>query len=417
MISLDAMMKFVAGPNCDASTLSSGDQLSTALSSAGLGSLVLSSGVGKGKVKIKTEKGDHKKVSESKTTGEKKKIVKNTRFVPPKSANKPPISETVSNLPKSKTDDAKAILRDLATFKSKHKPNLRKGHTKQPKPAPHSVTIKPEAIQIVDNQKTESNFVKPVSDENGEFVQDALTNDVNEDTIANVTSDKENSEMPAHLGKETYECTQCRKTFVYLKRLIAHQLKGSCNVNVYECSQCKIKLKNARSLQRHVKHVHEKPLYQCVECSKIFTTNKTVQRHLKNHHEHIPCKFCEKVLKNKNTLRVHVQSCKLKKATMNLEAATNETNQIDEGSENNEKVKNVKEEGGNNKTIDYNRKCERCEKTFLSRGGYSKHMKSHRLADQNKTLKDVITLKEAEVEMFVLKNDIEKVDIEFIDET
>ena len=102
---------------------------------------------------------------------------------------------------------------------------------------------------------------------------------------------------------------------------------------------------------------------------------------------------------------------------MNLEAATNETNQIDEETENNEKVKNVKEEGGNNKTIDYNRKCERCEKTFLSRGGYSKHMKSHRLADQNKTLKDVITLKEAEVEMFLLKNDIEQVDIEFIDET
>ena len=44
-------------------------------------------------------------------------------------------------------------------------------------------------------------------------------------------------------------------------------------------------------------------------------------------------------------------------------------------------------------------------------------MKSHRLADQNKTLKDVITLKEAEVEMFLLKNDIEQVDIEFIDET
>jgi len=417
MISLDAMMKFVAGPASDASTLSSGDQPSTS-SSVSAGAAMVSSGVGKGGMSIKTEMGDHKKVSERKPTGEKK-IFKKTKFVPPKSANKLPVNADVSNLPVSKTEDAEEILRDLAAFKSKHKSKKRKGHTdtKQPKPAPHMVTKKPKAPYKVDNKKTEDNIVKPESVKVGEFVQDALPSD----TIANVISDKKDSERPAELNKETFECAQCGKKFLYMKRLNAHQLKGSCNQGVYECSQCKIKLKNARSLQRHVKNIHEKPRYQCVECSKLFPTNKTVQRHLKNHHALSLCNFCEKVFKNKNSLRVHVQSCRKKKATLSQEAATNATNQIDEETENNKKVKNnIVEEGenNNNQKMYYSRKCERCGKNFLSKGGYSKHMKNHRVADQNNTLKDVLTLKEGEVKMFVLKNNIENnIDIEFIDET
>ena len=81
MISLDAMMKFVAGPASDASTLSSGDQPSTS-SSVGAGAAMVSSSVGQGGTSIKTEMGDHKKVSERKPTGEKK-IFKKTKFVPP----------------------------------------------------------------------------------------------------------------------------------------------------------------------------------------------------------------------------------------------------------------------------------------------------------------------------------------------
>ena len=126
----------------------------------------------------------------------------------------------------------------------------------------------------------------------------------------------------------------------------------------------------------------------------MFPTKLTVDKHIKGNHTLSECKLCQKVFKNKNTLASHIYNCHGKKSEIEVEAtetADNESTQrevkdtnvteetimkIGEKTDGRYKSKTLKQ------TQEYQRECSLCEKTFHSRGGYSRHMKTHRAGDE-----------------------------------
>ena len=327
------------------------------------------------------------------------KKVNKVKFVPPKSRTKP--SRDKASV---KRNDADAILKDLNLFKQKHKQSKPKEVAKalfdqiELNPTP----INPVQIPEVTDDTHEAEF-GPV------------------ETISNTSVDKTDDEsvpqnQKSELEKERYVCGKCQKVFSYMKRFNDHEFKANCNLDVYQCAKCNIKLKDARGLKRHLRTFHEKTRFQCGICWKIFPSQESVDKHTQSRHDPVECKLCRKIFKNKNTQRVHNQKCSKKKNAIDnvSDQAGGEIKVravIEEAGGSKKKLKNAASHAPNN----YLRACDRCKKTYNSRGGFSRHMKSHRQADNNSELKKMVTagmLKESDIEKFRLKDSIEIVFVE-----
>ena len=223
---------------------------------------------------------------------------------------------------------------------------------------------------------------------------------------------QEVNDIQSKQKREKFKCEKCLKTFSYLKRFNDHQIQGNCD-KVINCLQCGIKVKDAKNLKSHIKNVHERPIYQCGDCSKFFPSQKTVQNHLNSFHMKNECIFCKKIFKNANTLRSHISSdCVVRRrmrnpATEENVKETNEGETEDEGQEKEGKKPSI---GGEDdvpkdikvktkaetdekfsKAAGYRKKCSVCESMFMSKGGYNKHLKTHRKMDENLRIKQFVS--------------------------
>lgn len=216
---------------------------------------------------------------------------------------------------------------------------------------------------------------------------------------------KENVEQ-TRSATNIYKCDKCLKEFSYLKRFNTHKIRGNCDQKQFNCYQCDSKFGSAKYLISHVKRVHTKPVFQCAHCLKMFPTKLTVDKHIKGNHTLSECKLCQKFFKNKNTLASHIYNYHGKKSEIEVEATATETAE-NESNQREAKDRNVTEEAimkigektdGRSKsktlkqTQEYLRECSLCKKSFHSRGGYSRHMKTHRAGDEIEKTKDRIVL-------------------------
>ena len=396
-----------------------------------------------------------------------KKLPIKSKFVTPKLLNKtiwdenvPESLEVEKSTQSSKNEDKLDILKDLKFFKPKV--DKFKGKVqKKPSQTIMPVKTKPVMKKAVIPQKT---MTKPITtnqavinptkpdtakkfETNLVLTNPVLTNPVLTDPVltnpvltnpvltnpvlampetvqsmpANeepVTLSKTNMEVSAtkpDLEKTVFTCEKCLKSFSYLKRFSAHQLKGNCDLKTFNCTQCGVKLVSAKCLKQHCITVHEKPLFKCAECSKIFPTEKTANKHFISDHIQHECKFCKKLFKNANTLRSHVYMCNVKKSDMVEKSTENNQNKETDLTKAEEiKKQQDKEIETDEVTVDktnktkksdkqmdvdkdnktgatgYKKECGLCKKIYYSRSGYIKHMKTHNMSDENNVINEMI---------------------------
>ena len=221
------------------------------------------------------------------------------------------------------------------------------------------------------------------------------------------------SEMNPNNETKVYKCDQCQETFSYLKRYNDHESKGHCNMGI-TCTQCGVAFRNAKNLKRHIHRLHEKPLYKCGDCGKIFPSQKTVNKHFISHHVPHMCDWCRKVFKNANTLRSHTYNCLVKKTTKvpptseidrsdstvvidasYKSAGTDEAHKDSETphpepEETETNSDQIKKQIPKPKAKLFNKECSQCNKKYQSRGGYNKHIKTHRMAEGSKDDQEMI---------------------------
>ena len=204
---------------------------------------------------------------------------------------------------------------------------------------------------------------------------DKCSADQEKDELA-VLKDKESNKV-----KETFQCEVCEQRFKYLKHFNSHQLKGTCG-STRECPKCDIKLRNVKTLKNHIRNVHEKPLYKCGMCSKICPTEKNLLKHFSYYHEEKECKFCIKMFKNANTLRSHIFNCHVQQKSLVQDSKEAEA-KLAKG-----KVDTIKSNDSSDKTEKPRKECNICQKTFKTKGGYNKHMNTHKIVNANNVISD-----------------------------
>ena len=98
-------------------------------------------------------------------------------------------------------------------------------------------------------------------------------------------------------GKENIEfkCVECSKRFSKYKYLKDHQ---KTHTNTYiQCTLCDKKLKTKRNLNMHINMVHEKSveLNTCLICGNSYKRKYDLTKHQKIHAEQLfYCKYCPK---------------------------------------------------------------------------------------------------------------------------
>merc|ERR1719318_1787997 len=126
-----------------------------------------------------------------------------------------------------------------------------------------------------------------------------------------------------HIDKKVKDisCYFCSKTFKGKTDYIKHKEGCTGSKNNYKCPQeeCGFKSRDQRALISHFTKHQGNYDYSCDICGKQYITEYTKATHMQTHLENsvkttvksqeaedIPCPICSKVLKNKNTLRSHI---------------------------------------------------------------------------------------------------------------
>ena len=149
-----------------------------------------------------------------------------------------------------------------------------------------------------------------------------------------------------------YTCNKCHASFSYLTRFENHMSKSLCDI--LDCEYCEKKFKSAKALKQHKKIYHNGVINVCAVCSKSFVTVDKLASHFTRTHSR-ECKYCKKTFKNSNTLRSHLYDrCKAKPTKKRNSSAVKAPNKA------------------------YSRECLQCNRVFNSKGGYYRHIKSHR---------------------------------------
>ncbi|XP_053669604.1 transcription factor grauzone-like [Anopheles marshallii] len=117
------------------------------------------------------------------------------------------------------------------------------------------------------------------------------------------------SENHSHAEDKPFKCTQCRMT--YSKE---HLLRAHMQMHVkQQCKVCQKVLSNRNSLKVHIAQVHSGDGIQiCATCGKMFRTKQAMDRHVKLYHQPQlvnweQCGQCDKWFDCNQNLRKHIR--------------------------------------------------------------------------------------------------------------
>lgn len=127
------------------------------------------------------------------------------------------------------------------------------------------------------------------------------------------------------------ECDECGEKFSSNFHLAKHSAKVH-NKNDHPCKQCTKVFATATQLEGHTERVHYPKKLQCTKCAKMFSTERLLKYHDKSHHTATICKLCFIQFPSRKELRSHLDKHEEKK-------------------------------------------CPKCDKTFINRHTYKGHLK------------------------------------------
>ena len=124
--------------------------------------------------------------------------------------------------------------------------------------------------------------------------------------------------IAAHTTERNFKCTKCPAKFKRRGDLNNHENVHSSTPKSI-CPHCGEKFKHEKSMSYHIKNVHEESIACfCDQCGFKSKNQHTLKRHMIRMHGgeketfHCPHEDCEKVYKDKATLRDHVNFIHLK---------------------------------------------------------------------------------------------------------
>lgn len=169
------------------------------------------------------------------------------------------------------------------------------------------------------------------------------------------------------------KCEICDKAYFNKHSFESH--KRSHKVE-FTCDDCNRKFKLKRTLEQHILRVHlrKAPHFKCDHCRKIMSSSSTLIRHIRNVHQkkyNYACDICEKGFSYAKLLSDHLafvhlnqqnyfcSSCnKYFKCNRNLRSHLNRIHRDQPGDQ-------------------PRMKCGKCDRTYLVRLSYQKHLKMH----------------------------------------
>lgn len=110
-----------------------------------------------------------------------------------------------------------------------------------------------------------------------------------------------------HLNIRDFPCDICGKMFSTLGKKQTHELTHA-ETKDFLCDRCDASFKNPRTLQTHIKKVHEQIFdFPCHLCPSKYTSRNLLEEHLRIHTGERPfkCAVCGKGFTKKHTLTVH----------------------------------------------------------------------------------------------------------------
>lgn len=125
----------------------------------------------------------------------------------------------------------------------------------------------------------------------------------------------ENHMQKCHVESKPHHCEICAKTFIHSHNYYLHK---KIHDTRYQCCRCEATFVDKCNALTHYTGVHEGVTHshKCKYCDKLFKHRSTLNYHMKSQHDpsaRVPCPICSKILRNKDSMDVHLERHKGKR--------------------------------------------------------------------------------------------------------
>ncbi|XP_044731385.1 gastrula zinc finger protein XlCGF57.1-like [Chrysoperla carnea] len=116
-----------------------------------------------------------------------------------------------------------------------------------------------------------------------------------------------NKHLNRHEGKANYKCEICSKRYYELSALALHN-KEKHKIEPFKCTKCSLQFYHQLQLQQH-EQTHEQKEFICDICGKIFPHNCKLKDHRSTHTGEKPysCTLCDKKFRFNYALKAHIK--------------------------------------------------------------------------------------------------------------